>query len=118
MNMTHRAMSILERALREARENKNSFLEPEHIVKVVLQEVTTILYNVLTEGERKQLLDLMVAEINRFPRQTPVSENLSRRVEEMMNAALLVQRDNKDAYLSVDHIVLAALNDHKVRENV
>ncbi|KAG0442692.1 Chaperone protein ClpB1 [Dictyocoela muelleri] len=117
-NMTHRAMSILERSMREARENGNSFLEPEHIIKVTLQEVTSILYNVLNDNERRALFDLMIQEISKFPKQTPVSDNLSRRTEQLLNSAIQIQKDAKDAYLSVDHIVLAALHDRKIVENI
>lgn len=106
---TSRARVAIEQAMSEAQANNNTILEPEHILKAIINDHSSILSKVLSVNERNDWKDKILARINTFGRlQKSVEPSISQRTASVLRS--------KDEYVSVDSILLNILEISNIKQ--
>ncbi|KAL0265639.1 UNVERIFIED_CONTAM: hypothetical protein PYX00_011352 [Menopon gallinae] len=111
-NFTKLAQSAIEKALQSATANGNQYVEPEHLLRAILDEKKSSMYSVLSGDERAKLvaqLDKMIASLPKIspPQMASMSQSL---YFIMMNAEQLTQK-----YVGIDHLVIASLQIDRIK---
>nr|AJA32479.1 ATP-dependent Clp protease heat shock protein 101 [Nosema pernyi] len=100
---TNRAKTIIENAISEAQSNNNNMVEPEHLLKAILMDQSSVLNVILNPTEKEEMKNLILKKINNFARMpncpTPDFGYLTASV---LNKA----GSHKDEYISVYAILL------------
>jgi len=110
-NFTIKSQEALQRAGEIALGNGSQSIEPGHVLKAVFEideSVTPFLFKKMGANLTavKQAIDSTVAG---YPKMTGGQQNLSRPAGEMMQQASVIARDMGDEYVSLEHLLLAAL---------
>jgi ATP-dependent Clp protease ATP-binding subunit ClpB len=110
-NFTIKSQEVLQRASEIAVGNQQQSIDPGHLLKAVFEvdeSVTPFLFKKLGVNFNavKSAIDSIVAGV---PRVTGGQQALSRHGAEMVQQASVVAREMKDEYVSIEHLLLAAL---------
>ncbi|NJB86866.1 ATP-dependent Clp protease ATP-binding subunit ClpB [Lewinella marina] len=110
-NFTIKSQEVLQRASEIAVGNQQQSIEPAHILKAIFEvdeSVTPFLFKKLAVNFSaiKSAIDSIVAGV---PKVTGAQQVLSRAGVELAQQANVVARDMKDEYVSIEHLLLAAL---------
>lgn len=104
---TERAKNAIEGGIREAHADSNNSVEPEHVLKAILTESSSILSTVLNPAELKEMKENVFRKINTFARQSNCPEpDLSYNLAQVINKA----SSSGDEYISVDSLVIEILS--------
>ncbi|WP_116127738.1 ATP-dependent chaperone ClpB [Lewinella sp. IMCC34183] len=110
-NFTIKSQEVLQRASEIAVGNQQQSIDPAHILKAIFEvdeSVTPFLFKKLgvNTSAIKSAIDSIVAGV---PKVTGAQQVLSRNGVELAQQANVVARDMKDEYVSIEHLLLAAL---------
>ncbi|WP_116106288.1 ATP-dependent chaperone ClpB [Lewinella sp. IMCC34191] len=110
-NFTIKSQEVLQRASEIAVGNQQQSIDPAHILKAIFEvdeSVTPFLFKKLgvNNSAIKSAIDSIVAGV---PKVTGAQQVLSRNGVEMAQQANVVAREMKDEYVSIEHLLLAAL---------
>ncbi|THH37732.1 ATP-dependent chaperone ClpB [Neolewinella litorea] len=110
-NFTIKSQEVLQRASEIAVGNQQQSIEPGHILKAIFEvdeSVTPFLFKKLAVNYQaiKSAIDSIVSGV---PKVTGAQQVLSRAGVELAQQANVVARDMKDEYVSIEHLLLAAL---------
>lgn len=112
---TERAQNALKGCLDEALANSNNVVEPEHLLKVILGDQTSVLYNVLSPAERNDMKNALIKRIGGFAKEYSCTEP---RVGESLGRVLAAAEGKRDEYVSVNVLVLELLGVRSIKELV
>ncbi|ADM12630.1 ATP-dependent chaperone ClpB [Encephalitozoon intestinalis ATCC 50506] len=110
---TERAQNALRGCLEEAIANSNNVVEPEHLLKVILNDQTSVLYSVLNPTERNDIKNALIKKIGGFAKQYNCTEP---RVGEALARVLAAAEKGGDGYVSVNALVLQLLSVKSIKE--
>lgn len=103
---TNKARTAIENAISEAQSNNNNLVEPEHLLKVILMDQTSVLSVILTPAEKEEIKVAVLRKINNFARMANCpTPDLSYSTAGVLNKA----GNTKDEFISVDVIVIEIL---------
>jgi ATP-dependent Clp protease ATP-binding subunit ClpB len=110
-NFTIKSQEVLQRAGEIALGNQQQTIDPAHLLKAVFEvdeNVTPFLFKKLGVNYTaiKSAVDSIVAGV---PKVTGGQQTLSRAGAEMVQQANVVAREMKDEFVSIEHLLLAAL---------
>ncbi|WUR02208.1 chaperone protein CLPB [Vairimorpha necatrix] len=103
---TNKARELIEETIAKAQLNKNTQLEPEHLLNVLLENSNSILRKVLSKEETNIWTDKIINKINTFGKAgQPVEPQMSYKLSQVFKT--------NDEFVSVDSILINILNlDH------
>ncbi|AFM99404.1 chaperone protease ATP binding subunit [Encephalitozoon hellem ATCC 50504] len=110
---TERAQSALKACLNEAIANSNNVVEPEHLLKVILNDQTSVLYSVLSLDEREDIKNKLIRRIGGFAKQYNCTEP---RIGEALARVIMSAESGRDSYVSVNALVLQLLTVQSIKE--
>ncbi|KAG5859049.1 Cdc48-like protein [Encephalitozoon hellem] len=110
---TERAQSALKACLDEAIANSNNVVEPEHLLKVILNDQTSVLYSVLSLDEREDIKNKLIRRIGGFAKQYNCTEP---RIGEALARVIMSAESGRDSYVSVNALVLQLLTVQSIKE--
>ena len=119
---TENTVKALQLAVDIAYNNKNNFLEPEHLFMAMLNQVETIAVPVLRESgvDVDQLKQKVQEKIDRFAKVEGLTKDqvrMSNEVASIFDNAEKEMQNFKDEYVSVEHLLLAMLKvDSTIKE--
>lgn len=110
-NFTIKSQEVLQRASEIAVGNQQQSIEPAHLLKAIFEvdeSVTPFLFKKLGVNTNaiKAAIDSIVAGV---PKVTGAQQVLSRNGVELAQQANVAAREMKDEYVSIEHLLLAAL---------
>jgi|GEM_PF-1020505 len=119
-NFTIKSQEALQRGQEIALGNGSQSIEPGHLLKAVFEideNVTPFLFKKMGANLNavKQAIDSIVGG---YPKQSGGQQNLSRPAGEMMQYASVVAKEMDDEFVSLEHILLAALKINDVTTTV
>lgn len=109
---TEKAQSALKNCIDEALANSNNIAEPEHLLKAILNDQSTCLYEILNNNERESLKVPLVNKISSFPKQSncPLP-----RVGSGLGSVILKAEKCADDYVSVDELLVQLMDDPSIK---
>ncbi|AFN84112.1 ATP-dependent chaperone ClpB [Encephalitozoon romaleae SJ-2008] len=110
---TERAQNALKACLDEAIANSNNVVEPEHLLKVILNDQTSILCSVLSIDEKEDIKNKLIRRIGGFAKQYNCTEP---RIGESLARVLMAAENGGDSYVSVNALVLQLLTVKSIKE--
>lgn len=110
---TERAQSALKAALDEALGNSNNTVEPEHLLKAILNDQGSVLHAVLDAAERQDIKNLLKKRIAGFAKQYDCPEP---RVGDALGRVLMGAERTKDEFVSVNELVVQLLDARSIRD--
>lgn len=110
---TERAQSALKASLDEAVANSNNIVEPEHLLKAILNDQTSVLFGVLRDSERQDMKNALIRKIGTFGKQYGCTEP---RVGEALGRILMNVEKCKDEYVSVNALVMEVLEAQSIKK--
>lgn len=111
---TDKAREAMQEANEAAREHNHNYLEPEHVLAALLSQEGGVVQQIIqkAEGNILTVRHIVEAEIERMPRVYGGSgPSISPRLHKVLEAAWNEMKNFKDEYLSVEHLLLALLED-------
>lgn len=111
-NFTKLAQSAIEKAVQKATTNGNQYVEPEHLLRAILDERNSSMYSVLSGDERGKLMAQLDKMIGSFPKiSSPQMASISQSLYFIiMSAEQLTQK-----YVGIDHLVIASLQIDRIK---
>lgn len=110
---TERAQNALKACLDEAIANSNNVVEPEHLLKVILNDQTSVLCSVLNIDEREDIKNRLIRKIGGFAKQYNCTEP---RIGESLARVLMAAESGGDSYVSVNALVVQLLTVRSIKE--
>lgn len=99
---TNKARELIEQAMAKATLNRNTQLEPEHFLNVLLEDSNSILRKVLPKEETNIWIDKIINKINTFGKAgQPVEPQFTYKISQILKT--------DDEYISVDSILINIL---------
>lgn len=99
---TNKARELIEQAISTAQLNKNTILEPEHILKVLLEDSSSLLRKCISQNDCNNWTDKIITKINTFGKSSNQTDpTLSYNMSQVLKS--------KDEYVSVDSILINIL---------
>lgn len=111
--LTQRAQEGLQSAQELAREQRNSQLEPEHLLVTLLGQQDSLVRSLITQlkVEPNRLLETADQTLKRLPKVDGVTQLFaSPAFQKMMDQAWKETQQLKDEFISVEHLLLAMLS--------
>ncbi|KAH9410673.1 AAA domain-containing protein [Ordospora pajunii] len=110
---TEKAQSLLKGCLDEALANNNNTVEPEHLLKAILNDSENVLCSVLSPDERNEIRAAVARRIGGFAKQYSCTEP---RVGEALGRIVLAAEGVNDEYVSANVLVLKLLEARSICE--
>jgi ATP-dependent Clp protease ATP-binding subunit ClpB len=110
---TTKAQEALKACLDEALANSNNTAEPEHLLKAILNDQSSMLYMVLTPEERQDIRNLLIRKIGTFAKQYNCPEP---RPSEALTRIIMDAEKCKDEYVSLDLLAILLLDTRSIRD--
>ncbi|KAM0671792.1 ATP binding subunit of chaperone protease [Ordospora colligata] len=110
---TDKAQIVLKGCLDEALANNNNFVEPEHLLKVILNDSENVLCSTLTPDELSEIKVAVARRIGGFAKQYSCTEP---RVGEALGRVVLAAEGVRDEYVSINVLVLKLLETKSICE--
>ncbi|CAD26052.1 HSP 101 RELATED PROTEIN [Encephalitozoon cuniculi GB-M1] len=111
---TERAQNALKMCVDEALANNNNTIEPEHLLKAILSDQTSVLHNVLSPTERNNVKNALIKRIGGFAKQYNCTE--PRVGETLAKVLMAAESKGEGEYVSVNALVLSLLEVESIRE--
>ena len=111
---TDKAREAVQEAGEAARQQNHNYVEPEHVLNALLDQEGGVVQQIIqkAEGNIRAAKQVIEAEIERMPRVYGGSgPSISPRLHKVLEDAWNEMSNFKDEYLSVEHLLLALLND-------
>ncbi|KAF9764914.1 Chaperone protein ClpB1 [Nosema granulosis] len=103
---TNKARTAIENAISEAQANNNNMVEPEHLLKAILIDQSSVLNVVLNSTEKEEIKTAILRKINNLARMPNcTTPELSYATANVINKA----GATKDEFISVDAILIEIL---------
>lgn len=106
------AEKAFKNAQQQAKNNSNTYVEPEHLVYAIIQLDGTAVSKLLSKEERRNVLAMLENELNNLPKISPKPEM----VNPSQILSYLITSAENEGYISADQLLYQALDLDRIKK--